>query len=127
MRHLVEVGLGLVEKPLLLHQRDDALAGREAVEAVQRQRRLRHLGAIEEIGIVAQRQLAEAVEDADQRKIMAPADLEVVEVVAGCDLHRAGPLLGIRIFVGDDRDASPDQRQHHLLAHEARHSARPWD
>ena len=42
---------------------------------------------------------------------MQPADLEVVEVVGGRDLDRAGALLRIGIFIGDDRDAAADQRQ----------------
>ena len=45
------------------------------------------------------------VEDIDQRQVMPLADLEVVEVVRGRDLHRARALLGIGIVVGDDRDA----------------------
>ena len=46
---------------------------------------------------------------------MALADLEIVEVVAGRDLDRAGALFGIGIFVGDDRDQPAGQRQAHLL------------
>src|SRR3990170_8972346 len=49
---------------------------------------------------------------------MAPADLEIVEVMGRRDLHRAGAFLGIGIFVGDDRDAAADQRQDHILADE---------
>ena len=47
---------------------------------------------------------------------MPPADLEVVEVVRRRDLDRAGALLRIGIFVGDDRDAPADQRQDRVLA-----------
>ena len=47
---------------------------------------------------------------------MAAADLEIVEVMRGRDLDRAGPLLGIGIFVRDDRDPAPDQRQEHVQA-----------
>ena len=50
------------------------------------------------------------------RQLVALAHLEVVEVVRRRDLHRAGALLGIGIFVGDDRDAAADQRQDHVLA-----------
>ncbi len=47
---------------------------------------------------------------------MPLADLEIVEVVRRRDLHRATALLGIGIFVGDDRNFPPDQRQDHVLA-----------
>ena len=42
------------------------------------------------------------------------ADLEVVEVVRRRDLHRARALLRVGVFVGDDRDLAPDQRQLHF-------------
>src|SRR5262249_51333633 len=32
-------------------------------------------------------------------------------------LDCAGTFLGVRILIGDDRDFTPDQRQHHGLAH----------
>ncbi len=47
---------------------------------------------------------------------MPPADLEIVEVVRGRDLDRAGAFLRIGIVVGDDRNAASDQRQDHMLA-----------
>ena len=47
---------------------------------------------------------------------MPLADLEIVEVVRRRDLHRARALLGVGIFVGDDRDAAADQRQNDILA-----------
>ena len=58
-------------------------------------------------------------QDVDLRQRVASADLEVVEVVRRRDLHRAGALLGIGIFVGDDGDAAADQRQDHMLADES--------
>ena len=39
------------------------------------------------------------------------ADLEIVEVVRRRDLDRAGALLRVGIFVGDDRDQPADERQ----------------
>ena len=51
-------------------------------------------------------------------KFVPLADLEVVEVVRRRDLDRARALLGIGIFVGDDRNFAPDQRQDHVLADE---------
>ena len=56
------------------------------------------------------------IEHVDHRQMMAPADLEVVEVVGRGDLHRAGALLGIGVIVADDLDAPADQRQHRGLA-----------
>ncbi len=45
------------------------------------------------------------VQDVDQRQVVALADLEVVEVVGGRDLHRARALFRVGVVVGDDRDA----------------------
>ena len=47
---------------------------------------------------------------------MALADLEIVEVVRGRDLDRAGALLRVGIFVGDDRNSAADERQEDVLA-----------
>ena len=51
---------------------------------------------------------------------MPAADLEIVEVMGRRDLHRARALFGIGIFVGDDRNLSPHQRQDHVLADQMR-------
>ncbi len=48
---------------------------------------------------------------------MAPADLEVDGVVAGRDLERARPELGIDEVVRDDRHPPLDERDHDLPAH----------
>src|SRR5215470_19305089 len=47
---------------------------------------------------------------------MTPADLEIVEVVGGRDLHRAGAFLGISIVVADDRNAPANQGKDRDLA-----------
>ena len=61
------------------------------------------------------------IEHVDLRQVVPLADLEIVEVVRGRDLHRAGALFRIGIFVGDDRNAPADQRQDHMcLADEMR-------
>ena len=52
------------------------------------------------------------------RQAVALADLEIVEVVRRRDLDRARALLGVGIFVGDDRNPPADQRQDHVLADE---------
>jgi hypothetical protein len=67
-----------------------------------------HLGDVEQPRV--------AVEDVDKRKPVPAADLEVVEVVRGRDLHRPGPLRGVRVRVGDDRDAPARERQDRLAA-----------
>ncbi len=46
---------------------------------------------------------------------------------AGVIFDRAGALLRIGIFVGDDRDQAADQRQDHVLADQMRCSARRPD
>ena len=60
------------------------------------------------------------VEHVDERQFVAPADLEIVEVVRRRDLHRAGALLRIGILVGDDRNAAADERQDRVLADQMR-------
>ncbi len=57
-------------------------------------------------------------QDVDHGQAVALAHLEVVEVVRRGDLHRARALLGIRILVGDDRNAAADDGQDHVLADE---------
>ena len=49
---------------------------------------------------------------------MTAADVEVVGVVAGRDLQRAGAELGLDVVVGDDRQAPAHQRQDRRLADE---------
>ena len=63
-------------------------------------------------------QRAVLVQDVDERKIVTLADLKVVEVVARRDLHRARALLGIGMFVGNNRNQTVRQRQPHLFADE---------
>jgi hypothetical protein len=55
--------------------------------------------------------------DADRLETVAPADLVVVEVVAGRDLYRSRAELGVDVVVGDDRDRPAGERQYGLLAH----------
>ena len=64
---------------------------------------------------------------ADHADLLEPvlaADLEVVGVVAGGDLQRAGAELGVDVLVGDDRQPAADQRQHAVLADQVARSAR---
>ena len=56
------------------------------------------------------------VEDRDHLQIVAPADLEIVEVVGRRDLDRARALLRVGVGVGDDRQAPADQRQQRMAA-----------
>ena len=72
----------------------------------------------EERVIAGEIEFAFRIEHADERQVMPPPDLEVVEVVRRRDLDRAGALLRIGILVGDDRDAAADQRQDRVAADE---------
>ena len=56
------------------------------------------------------------VHDIDELKIMAETDLEVVRVVGGSDLHAAGALFRIGMFVADDRDFAVGERKVNGLA-----------
>ena len=51
---------------------------------------------------------------------VAAPDLEVVRVVAGRDLERAGAELGVDVLVGDDRQPPAHERQDRRLADQAR-------
>ena len=56
------------------------------------------------------------VEDGDAGQVVTAADLEVVRVVGGGHLDRAGAEGGVDVVVGDDRDAPAGQRQLDRLA-----------
>ena len=129
MRHHVDVRLDLGEQARRLHALDDLLARDEAIEAVigcsvssssgdggDVAQEMRSLSRSSSIGL--------GIEHVDQRQVVAPPDLEVVEVVGGRDLDRAGALLRIGILVGDDRDAPADQRQDRACARPDAGSAR---
>ena len=80
--------------------------------------RRRHLKSIEEVLVFPEIYRCLDRQDVDRRKLVALADLEVVEVVRRRDLHRAGSLFGIGIFIGDDWDFPADDRQDQILAHQ---------
>ncbi len=80
----------------------------------------RRLGAGEEVLVVEDGDPGFRGQDVDLCQIVAFADLEVVEIVSGRDLHGAAPLLRIGVGVGDDRNAPADDRQDHVLADKAR-------
>ncbi len=75
----------------------------EAVDAFERLDELGQLmivsvDALEEGNVAFQRQPrlgVENVDGPDALGFVAPADLEIVEVMGGGDLHRAGALLGV--------------------------------
>ena len=104
-----------------LQHGDDALARLEPVEPVQRQDGFQVVGfgsptrkaSLPTIWI-----WASGPKMLIGGKPMAPADLEIVEVVRRRDLDRAGALLGIGIRIGNDRDPASDQGQQRMLADE---------
>ena len=116
MRHRVRIRLDLVEEPLLLQRFTICLRADEAIEAVQSCERLSSFGRSGDPSrrnARCRRELSLAfdVEHVDQRQMMPPADLEIVEVMRRRDLDRAGALLRVGIFIRDDRDAAAHQRQ----------------
>ena len=82
--------LDVNEQAERVHVGDDALAGGEAVEAV--------------VGRSGQVDVGRRVEDGERGERVALADGEVVGVVRGRDLDRAGAELGLRPLVGQDGD-----------------------
>ena len=86
---------------LLLQLLNDGLAGFIAVHAVP---------------LVAAGDLPVAVEHQILRQIVAQADLKVVRVMAGRDLHAAGAEFHIGVLVADDGNLAPDERERDGLA-----------
>ena len=122
--------LDLGQQPGVRHHRDDPLARDEAVLTVDRGDEpgvvVIALQALEESKLPLSETLRFGVQNVDRARafgFVPPADLEVVEVVRGRDLDRAGAFLGIGIFVADDGDQPPDQRQADLLADQMLDSA----
>ena len=101
----VDARLDLLEQPLALQLGGDGLAGREPLHA--------GVGA----GRIAERSVF--VEDVDDGEAVPFADGEVVGVVSGRYLERAGAKLGGDGLVGDDGNEAPQHRQADALADRA--------
>ena len=117
MRHRVRVGLDAHAQIKRLQCLDDLLAGGEALHAIERDQvgaDARNLLALDHEGRIVERDTALGVENVDQRQVVALAHLEIVEVVRGGDLHRAGALLGVGVIVADDGNPPPHQRQNDM-------------
>ena len=104
--HGVDVRLHLLDQALGLQIGKHARARLHPVEAAIGLRRV-----VVDPGL--------GVEHVDDVEVVAAAHLEIVEVVGRGDLHRAGPLFGIGVFVGDDGQAAADERQQGVAADEA--------
>ncbi len=118
MRHHMRVRLDPLQEAEILQPCHDPLARGETLDAVQF---FRQLGSTfrqtAQIVLVAdERETALLVEHADLRQAVPLADLEIVEIMRRRDLDRARAFFGIGIFVADDRNSSPDQRQNDVLA-----------
>jgi hypothetical protein len=114
----MRVRLNLLQEAEILQPRHDPLARSEAFDLVQLFGQLvRAFRQAAQIILVAHEvHAAFRIEHVDPRQAMPLADLEVVEVVRRRDLDRARTLFGIGVVVADDRDATADQRQNHVLA-----------
>ena len=103
MRHVVPVGVDLLDQPLSFEIGHDLAARLEPVEP-----------AISLWRVIVDPRVG--VEDVHHRQPVALADLEIVEIVRRGDLDRAAALLRIGIVVGHDRQAPADQRQDGVFA-----------
>ena len=125
MRHHVRVRLDPLQEAEIFQPRHDRFARGEAVDAVhflgELQRAFRQAAQI--ILVADQSEAALLIEHADARQAVPVADLEIVEVMRRRDLHRARTFFRIGIFVGDNRNPAPDQRQDHVLADQLPYSA----
>ncbi len=92
------VRLGFLEQPLCLERRDHAFARCETIETAQLRRNCGEVrGGIGDDSRVL-------VEDIEDRQLMSPADLVVIEVMSGRHLQRTGAERRIDVLVGDDRN-----------------------
>ena len=93
VRHGVDVRLDLLDQTELPQARDDLLARNKAVQSVQFLNRLSQLrtrrDTLGEVRIAIENELSVRAQYVDLRQRVASADLEIVEVVRGRDLHRA--------------------------------------
>ena len=101
---VVDDVLDLFEEAEAFHVRDALLAAFVAVEP----------GVLAALGVHG----AVAVHDVDELEVVALADLVVVRVVGGRDLHAAGPLFRVGVLVLDDRNLPVGEREVHGLADE---------
>ena len=99
------VFLDLVEKPEGFHFGQDLIAGLISVHAPV------GFGHV----VVETRVL---VENVDHLKVMALADLEIIEVVGRRHLDRARALFRVGVFVGDNNELAPDDGQNAVPAHQ---------
>ena len=132
VRHRVRMRLDRDEHAALFQHGDDALARLEAIEAVEGHARHRASSAAgrpsQESLVAGKLQLRLGAEHVDRAagSCRRPTS-KSLKSCAGRDLHRAGALLRVRIFVRDDRDSPPDERQDGVLADEIARSARRRD
>ena len=102
MRHGMNDGFGLFEQPHGFEIGHDPLA---RFKTVQPAIGFRHT--------IVQR--AVPVQDVDLFEVVPLADFKVVEVMRGRDLHRAGALFRVGVFVRNNRDQPVRQRQAYHL------------
>ena len=105
MRDRHRVVFDRLDRPGRLELLEDLLARRLAGQAPEPGRNV-----LVQIGVL--------VEDGHHFEPVAPADLEIVEVVRRRDLDRAGTLLGVGIFVRDDGEPPAHDGQDRELADE---------
>ena len=101
---VVDDVLDFFEEAELFHLRHALLAAFVAVEP----------GVLAALGVHG----AVAVHDVDEFEVVTFADLIVVRVMGGRDLHAAGALFRVGVLVLDDRDPAVGERQVHGLADE---------
>ncbi len=124
VRHLMLVRLDGGDQSARLHGGQHGFARFLARQAVQAFKRLGEIvvldHALQEGFVLAHQNARFRIQNVDQRQFVAGADLEIVEIVRRRDFHRARPLFRVGIFVGDDGDEAPDQRQHHFSSMQMR-------
>ena len=124
--HVVGQRLGLLQRTAGLQIGQNSLAGLQRghagiLAAVQHVRLVGSSAARGLLGIDgglvgSAGHVAVVGQHTDHRQVVALADLKVVGVVGGGDLHNAGALLHVGVLVADDGDFAAQQRQHDMAA-----------
>src|SRR5437870_4276345 len=98
MAHIVDVSLGADQVVGLTQQLDNPASGGAGG---QRAQLVRHPLLVDDVAVL--------VDAADDRQLMALADVEVIGIVSRRDLERTCAKVGIDKGVGYDRQLTPHQ------------------
>ena len=118
-RHHQRVRIDVIERAFRLEQRQHGGAGlfaRQAANGSRYRRKRLQSGRVVAVGCGDDPGVA--IEDVQQRQVVARTQFVVIEVVRGRDLHAARAEGRVDVVVGNDRDQAAGDRQADLAADE---------